>query len=305
MGKNTGVAWADDTFNPFWGCTKISPACANCYAATFDRRLGGDHWGPKAPRRFFGDKHWNEPLRWNREAEKAGERRRVFCASMADVFEIHADPIVDAQMSDARDRLWRLIAATPLLDWLLLTKRPENIASMVPWNVGFSKEAVHTGSPPARGNLPTPPWSNVWLGTTVENQAYADERIQHLLKVRAIVHFLSCEPLLGPIDLSRWLDEQTRRPVSAIDWVITGCESGAGARPTDVEWYRSLRDQCAETGTDFFLKQAIACNEGWSTTVATGVGVGEWSLTKKISGVEVIDRPYLDGKQHLNFPRPR
>lgn len=121
MGKDTGITWTDSTFNPWWGCEKVSPGCTNCYAATFDKRVGGDHWGAKAGRRFFGDKHWREPEKWNRDAAKSGERHRVFCASMADVFEDRDDLV------QPRIRLFHLISETPNLDWLLLTKRPENI----------------------------------------------------------------------------------------------------------------------------------------------------------------------------------
>ena len=146
MGEKTGIAWTDSTFNPWHGCQRVSPGCELCYAETFDARFGEPHWGPKAPRRFFGDKHWNEPLKWNRAAEASGVRRRVFCASMADVFEDRPDLV------EHRLRLWKLIEATPHLDWLLLTKRPENIHRMLP------KPTVD-----ADGNT-RPYFSNVWLG---------------------------------------------------------------------------------------------------------------------------------------------
>lgn len=322
MGKETSIAWCDHTFNPWWGCVKVSPACTNCYAATFDKRVGGDHWGPKSERRFFGDKHWSEPLKWNAAAEKASKRARVFCASMADVFELNSD------VNDARRRLFDLIAITPMLDWLLLTKRPESIATMIPW-----------------ASYATP-WPNVWLGTTVENQEYADSRIPHLLAVPAVVHFLSCEPLLGPIDLRHVQHDHTfevdaltgnhgvKRPLAGrgprVDWVIAGCESGARARACDVAWLRFLRDQCRDAGNSFLLKQAVAdvercdgcggvvryralsssladasckcCGEGPEACDPDGIMEGEGSRTKKIAGVEVIELPYLDGRQYANFP---
>ncbi len=161
MGLETGIAWCDHTFNPWWGCVKISPACTNCYAATFDKRVGGAHWGPGSERRLFGDKHWAEPLKWDAAAKVARRRRRVFCASMADVFEGRAELDVH------RQRLWALIDATPNLDWLLLSKRwgLEDVASMIPW-----------------GDTPKP---NVWLGATAENQEYADRRSAALLAVPA------------------------------------------------------------------------------------------------------------------------
>jgi protein gp37 len=179
-------------------------------------------------------------LKWNREAEREGLPRRVFCASLADVF----DNQVPAEW---RRDLWLLISATPHLDWLLLTKRPQNITKMLP----------RMASVPGL----MWPWPNVWLGTTVENQEEADRRIQHLLAVPAARRFLSCEPLLGPVDLRGWLyhfgTERTGgvRPRSDLHWVICGGESGPGARPMHPDWARSLRDQCKAAGVAFFMKQ--------------------------------------------------
>ena len=161
MGENSKIEWTNSTFNPWWGCVKITEGCTNCYANAFDKRVGGSHWGANAERRFFSDAHWAKPLAWNRKAEKAGERHRVFCASMADVFEDRRD--LDAP----RARLWELIRATPHLDWLLLTKRPENLDQLVPG------DWITT-------NRPGPP-PNIWLGVTTENQHRADERIPTLL----------------------------------------------------------------------------------------------------------------------------
>jgi protein gp37 len=181
-------------------------------------------WGPAKTtnRRLFGDGHWREPVGWNAAARREGSRKRVFCASMSDVFEDHP------QVTTPRSRLFQLIDETESLDWLILTKRPENIGAFVP---------------PAWLERPR---SNVWFGTSVEDQRRADERIPILAKVPAAVRFLSCEPLLGPIpDLD----------LSAIDWVIVGGESGPGARRMDVAWARSLRDQAKRTRTSFFFKQ--------------------------------------------------
>jgi protein gp37 len=243
VSANTKIEWTTHTFNAWWGCHKVSPACKNCYAEAFSKRTGNQVWGADAPRRFFGDKHWREPLKWNRDAEQAGERRRVFCGSMMDVFELHEDAEQFALMEQARVRLWRLIGETPWLDWLLLTKRPEN----------------------ARAVLPHPWWfegcPNVWMGTTVENQEYADIRIPHLLKIKASVLFLSCEPLLGPIDipieyLAPFKDtDPFLRPTPRIGWVIAGGESGHHHREHQLEWSRSLRDQCQAAGVAFFFKQ--------------------------------------------------
>lgn len=222
MSANSPIEWTHHTFNPWWGCTKVSPACTHCYAETqakWRHRL--PIWGQHTGRRFFGDNHWDGPLAWNKAAAKEGVRKRVFCASMADVFEGRAD------LEPWRARLWKLIEATPWLDWLLLTKRPENVGAMVPWGASW----------------PT----NVWLGTTVENAEWAAKRIPALLQQPAAIRFLSCEPLLGPIDLSPWLDE--------INWVIVGGESGHNARLMDPRWACALRDQCVAAGVNFFFKQ--------------------------------------------------
>jgi protein gp37 len=163
------------SFNPWVGCQAVSDACAHCYAEATVKRFGGDF----AVRRRTTPSNWRQPLKWNDAARAAGVRRKVFCASMADVF--------DNQVPDEwRMDLWAMIAGTPQLDWLVLTKRPQNIAKMMAqrW--------------PRR-------WDNLWLGTTVENQTEADRRIPHLLAAPAAVHFLSCEPLLSAVDLSRWL----------------------------------------------------------------------------------------------------
>jgi protein gp37 len=224
LAKDSSIEWTHHTFNPWWGCTKVSPGCKHCYAETFSHRIGQDIWGARAERRFFGDHHWRQPLAWNSEATRQGQRRRVFCASMADVFENRAD------LNATRDRLWQLIAATPSLDWLLLTKRPERVRKSVPWGERWP--------------------SNVWIGATAENQRWADRRIPALLELPAPVRFLSCEPLLGALDISRWFVGRRR-----VDWVIAGGESGHYARPMNPEWARSLRDQCNSARVAFHFKQ--------------------------------------------------
>lgn len=223
MTRDSGIEWTHHTFNPWWGCVKLSPACAHCYAETWARRVGMDLWGGDAPRRFFSDNHWREPLRWNAEAETLGTRARVFCASMADVFEPRTN------LDPWRDKLWDLIERTPHLDWLLLTKRPGHIKNVYPWAYD--------------------PRRNVWLGTTAENQRWADRRIERLLSVDAHVRFLSCEPLLSAVDLTPWLRH------GQISWVIAGGESGGAARPTHPNWIRSLRDQCEAHAVPFHFKQ--------------------------------------------------
>ncbi len=232
------IEWTHYTFNPWWGCTKVSAGCKNCYAETLDAHFRGNHWGDNAPRRFFGENHWNQPLKCNRKAEAAGVRYRVFCASMADVFEEHADSTMNMSMDTERHRLWNLIEKTPHLDWLLLTKRPEN-HEMVPlaWQTGSRR----------------PP--NVWLGTTAENQEQADIRIPHLLKAQwPAIRFVSYEPALGPIQL---LSSGFLAGNNCVNWVIAGAESGAGARPMSEDWAREVRDECIAAGTPFFLKQGL------------------------------------------------
>jgi protein gp37 len=227
MGEATAIEWTDHTFNPWWGCVKVSPGCNNCYAEGFSKRVGKDIWGAKAERRFFGDKHWEGPVKWNRMAEQEGRRHRVFCASMGDVFEDRRD------LDPWRERLWRLIVDTPHLDWQLLTKRPEVARRLLPGDY-----------------LP----DNIWLGTSVEDQQRADERIPMLLSIPASVHFLSCEPLLGPVNLRKrqWVWGGAR---GRINWVIVGGESGPKHRPMKPEWVRDIRDACADSGTAFFFKQ--------------------------------------------------
>jgi protein gp37 len=232
MGRDSNIEWTNHTFNPWWGCVNVSPACDNCYAEQMGNRFGAK-WGKDTPRRFFGDKHWREPVLWNKRCENAGERQRVFCASMADVFEDRRD--LDAH----RERLWDLIEETPWLDWLLLTKRPWSIRKLLP--------ASWTATVPGAVR------DNVWLGTTAENQKWADRRIPELLAVPARMHFISVEPLLGPIALApEWLDLNGTRH---LDWVIVGGESGHDARPMQPEWVRSLREQVKGAGVEFLFKQ--------------------------------------------------
>lgn len=249
-------------------------------AATLDKRIGGNHWGD-GERRFFGDKHWNEPLKWNKAAEKSGTRAKVFCASMADVFE--ASEVHAVALAAARTRLWQLIEATPHLDWLLLTKRPQNINAYVP------DEWLMKSFP-----------SNVWVGTSIENQA-AIERLEHLLDVPAKVRFLSCEPLLGMVDLGLdawWHPDYDRsRPASTIagakqlkdllHWVIVGGESGHGARPMERQWARFVRNQCEENKVPFFFKQ----HGEWIGNEVAMVRVGKKEAGRLLDGREWNEVP--------------
>lgn len=224
MGENSKIGWTDHTFNPWWGCVEVSPACDHCYARTFAKRTGHQVWGKDAGRRRFGVKHWTEPEKWNAAASRSGVRQRVFSASMADVFEDYQG------VEDDRQALFALIERTPMLDWLLLTKRPSNILRMVPesWRGGFP--------------------ANVWAGTTAENDEWLDVRARYLMRVPARVRFISYEPAMGPLSSLRNYQHE-------FQWVIAGGESGHGRREPDANWFRETRDICAEFGIPFFFKQ--------------------------------------------------
>lgn len=305
MSANTKIEWCDHTFNPWEGCQHVGPGCDNCYAEARNARFGGGtapNWGPGAPRRRTSAATWALPRRWNAQAEafatQHGRRQRVFCASLADVF----DNAVDMQW---REDLFALISATPNLDWLLLTKRIGNVPAMVSLIPGW---------------LP----DNVWLGATIVNQAEADRDIPKLLAVPARRRFLSMEPLLAPVDLSahlappklpwlvsgtplcnelpcqmgcarkgphypgefgcRWSKVNTGDSLPTLDWVIVGGESGPNARPMHPEWARSLRDLCAAAGTPFLFKQ-------W----------GEWHTRAYLAGTgEPVFRQFTSFQQWVN-----
>lgn len=247
--KNSKIAWTDHTLNPWMGCQRVSPGCENCYAETLvTNRMKLDVWGPPRTtgRKRTSEALWKQPIRWNNHARKTGVRTKVFCASLADVFEDH--PMVDPW----RKELFSLIEACESLDWQLLTKRPENLRRFLP-------------STWLENPLP-----HVWLGTTVEDQRRADERIPHLLGTPAAVRFLSCEPLVSRVDLSRvdppGFPHDTCDPLrrnsyrgglesERIDWVIVGGESGTHARPFDVSWARWIVKQCKDAGVPVFVKQ--------------------------------------------------
>lgn len=282
MGKDSSIEWTDHTFNPWWGCARVSPGCENCYAETWAKRVGEKIWGPKQSRRLFGAKHWSEPLKWNVDAESEQRRKRVFCASMADVFEARKD------LDPWRERLWTLIGDTPWLDWLLLTKRPGNIAAQIPW---------------------TKDWPmNVWLGTTVENQECADERLPILLQFPAKCRFLSCEPLLGQVNLNAWTFNRPKH-LHTIDWIIAGGESGANARAMLPGWAKSLRDQCQKSRIPFHFKQ-------WGHWAPVPAPRNEKSPVRKfwddVMGGEIFMEPkgkkvagrHLDGTTWNQLPVP-
>lgn len=199
--ENSKIEWCDHTFSPWHGCIKISPGCQNCYALALDKRWGKDVWGPGPKRQRTSEANWRLPLQWNRRAEKEGRRYKVFCASMADVFERND------QLIDWRFELWDLIGQTPMLDWLLLTKRPENVLDMTPYQWHRAEWGGYQGWP-----------ANVWIGTSVENQEYADKRIPELLKIPAVVRFLSVEPLLGSVNLLKYLLSGAHKWRQDINW---------------------------------------------------------------------------------------
>lgn len=276
MGADSKIEWTHHTFNPWMGCTKVSPECANCYAEELmDTRYGKTKWGPRGLRVIKAESGWREPLKWNRDAASKGERARVFCASLADVFEWNDTMPKEAwaAVCAARERLFNLIDETPWLDWLLLTKRPENI----------------------RKAMPSPPL-NVWLGTSVGN-ANAKHRIDTLRNTPASVRFLSCEPLIGPLG---------KLNLDGIHWVIAGGESGPHARPMHPEWAREIRDQCQAAGVAFFFKQwgefavtsepTDAFNRATKNFETVPAGGGMARIGKKAAG------RLLDGVEWNEYP---
>lgn len=379
MAENTKIEWAHHTFNPWIGCTKVSPACMHCYAERdFDERFKQVQWGPNGTRVLTGIENWAKPVRWNMLAQRRGQsmtygeavavygkelpkceshewdnrtkdennawlrehgvdplrRPRVFCASLADVFEDWQGPILNSKgergvidcnggwwftngpvsncyeltMDVVRQRLFALIDATPNLDWLLLTKRPENIRSMYLSQHldGGTTGRIREFMDKSESKDVNPYFRrNVWLGTSVENQEYADERIPELLKCRDLspVLFLSCEPLLGPVDLdypeSLYPDGPERccsghecgcqglpidppaylhRAFGGVDWVIAGGESGPEARPSNPNWFRSLRNQCESSSVPFLFKQ-------WGEFDQNLQRVGKVSAGRSLDGV--------------------
>jgi protein gp37 len=224
MAGTTTIEWTDSTFNPWIGCTNISPACDHCYAEAMNAHRGWAEWGARGERRRTSSRTWKRPLAWNAAAAefdgKYSRRRRVFCASLADVF----DNKVPRQW---RTDLFALIQATQDLDWQLLTKRPQNIARMLPdkWEEG---------------------WPNVWLGITAEDQIRFDQRWPHLRDTPATVRFVSYEPALGPLRLPKG---------TVPDWIISGGESGPKARLSPPDFFRVIRDQCIARRIAFFHKQ--------------------------------------------------
>lgn len=362
MAENSKIEWCNHTFNPWRGCSKISPGCEHCYAETLSKRnpkLLGE-WGKGKPRVLASDEMWKQPVKWDKHAKEsrviggdvlhqwgsaqnvghpetlvimasdskgftheikpeewaAAEqpRPRVFCASLADWLD-------DEVPIEWLIRLLSLIVATPNLDWLLLTKRLENLRPRMEQVMRAIPRNNITGAESSARCL-AEAWlttggtiiHNIWLGTTVEDQTRADERIPLLLSIPAKVRFLSCEPLLGPVDLhSPHIKVETWRvgeyfdgppPLNGIHWVICGGESGPKARPMHPDWARSLRDQCADAGAGvpFFFKQwgeytYSSQNEGhYDTSAGHLVRVGKAKASRLLDGIEHNGFPKMEGR---------
>jgi protein gp37 len=332
VAEKTEIAWCDSTFNPWIGCTKVGPGCDNCYAkADFEDRKHRVTWGAGQARSRTAPANWKKPLQWNAQkfvqcdgcgwrGEKKSRhacpvcgggtctpaRRRVFCASLADVFDNEVDP-------QWRADLFKLIVDTPNLDWLVLTKRIGNVARMIPF--GWQD----FGMP-----------ANLWLGATIVNQEEADRDIPKLLATPAAVRFLSMEPLLGPVDLHQYVILQCDRGsipgpggvggvtcphckgasllgCALLNWVIAGGESGPNARPMHPDWARSLRDQCDAAGVPFLFKQWGEWGDEddlFERADLTRCAMHDWGdryfsprVGKKAAGRR------LDGVEHNGFPR--
>jgi protein gp37 len=328
--KNSHIEWTDHTFNGWIGCTKVSPGCVHCYAwmlmAIRWKKVG---WGKGAPRLRTSPANWKEPLKWERDARMFAQcptcgwrgiadgtvcptpgcltfqsefslaRQRVFCASLGDWLD------AEVEIKWLADLL-KLIHDTPNLDWLLLTKRPQNwkerIRSAAGWMATTTSAKFHDVGRGLVAWLEGEARANIWIGTSVENQACADERIPQLLDIPAAVRFLSCEPLLEELDLFKpYKGGKFILSSDRIHWVICGGESGPGAHPMHPDWARSLRDQCTVHGVPFLFKQ-------W----------GEFAPVSRQSGPEPhiwvegegIARPgkkaagrLLDGREWNEFPK--
>lgn len=246
MAEQTRIAWTDSTFNPWIGCTKVGPGCDHCYAERdFDLRKGRVKWGAGNLRSRTSTGYWNKPRQWEQQHSaffaEHGRRRRVFCASLADVF----DNEVPAEW---RDDLMSLIRETPSIDWLLLSKRITNVQRMVP------------------DGLPT----NVWLAATMVNRDEFLRDLDRLLNVPAVVRFVSAEPLLGDVG-----DVDLR----GIDWLIVGGESGPHCRALKAEWVRKLRHNCRRDNVAFFFKQWGGTRPTDNGCLLDGMAAREWPVS--------------------------
>jgi protein gp37 len=269
VAENTAIEWTDHTFNPWWGCTKVGPGCDHCYAETFDKRVGGAHWGPGAPRRLVKD--WTGPRKWNAAALRTGTRPWVFCASMADVFDNEV-PV------EWREALWDLVRSCQQLNWQFVTKRIGNAAKMLPpdWSQNFT----HCG-----------------LIATIVTQAEANRDIPKLLTTPARWRGLSMEPLLEAVD--PWNFEILKKAsallgpdnelgwsaVPGLDWIIVGGESGPRARPFVVEWAKEILRASQAALVPVFVKQI-----GDNPRTASDVG-GTFPFTASKKGKDMDEWP--------------
>jgi protein gp37 len=304
MGKSSKIEWTHATFNPWIGCTKVSPGCEHCYAEAQDKRWGHKRWGPTAPRTRTSKSYWAEPLLWNKEAKASGQQFRVFCASLADVCEDRDD------LLEPRADLMRLIEQTPYLTWLLLTKRPENFVRFF-------------------GRRWTNSWPlNVWAMATVVTQKEADTKIPELLMVPAAVRGLSMEPLIERVVLrTEWLEAELQafgsqgvKLFPRVDWVIVGGETGSrkDARPMHPGWARDLRDQCVQHDVAYHFKQwgnwapldqpakqdniaRLADNEKWWNK-AGGIGLHGEDVYRMAHIDKHVAGRNLDGRTWDEFP---
>ena len=270
MGEQTAISWCDHTKNLWWGCWKIADECANCYADATANRYAPGHWGRTAPRRFLGDDNLRELLTWNRKANNDGVRRRVFVGSMMDWAERHPDPEILAKMDERLSKFWPLVKQCDALDFLMLTKRPEDGAALLPWM------AAEVYSPLSAVQI-ADPWPNVWVMTTAGTVKSLRRVVPSLRLIPAAVRGISCEPLLEHIPREEW-DEALGAWGLPIHWLIVGNESGPKRRPAELEWVRTAREAAAAHGIAFHFKQWVEPNG------------------KK------VHLPVLDGAQHAAFP---
>lgn len=328
--ENSRIEWTTHTWNPWIGCTKISPGCANCYAwYLMAIRMKRVQWGKGHKRGRTSAAYWRRPFAWDADAKARGVRTKVFCASLADWLDEEVEIEWFAEFLD-------VVRRTTHLDWQLLTKRPWNWIARISAAAAYAANKARDILSPTESNrlFDLGQWliawmeghapANVWAGTSVENQDCADKRIPELLKIPARVRFLSCEPLLGPVSLVQWLypegrcgeclelirvrrdsvscgcccegPEPTLERTDLIDWVICGGESGHDARPMHPEWARELRDECKGAGVPFLFKQ-------WGEWIPVdqslpGTKIGPADAHPGCSGTVL----QLNGREEFAFP---
>jgi len=271
MAETTKIEWCDSTLNPWIGCQNVSPGCEHCYAEEMNGYRKWTEWGPHGVRRRTSPSTWAKVNDYERNAaafqRKHGRRQRVFCASLADVFDNKAP-------DGARDDLWHLIRRCPNVDFLLLTKRPQNIRKMLPadWGSRFG-------------------YPNVWLGTTTEDAEHYQQRWPVLAAVPATIRFISYEPAVGPLGPLQVMSALTEYGARVPDWVIAGGESGPRARRMNPDWARAARDQCVPLGVAFFFKQ-------WGSWPSNPAREADNPLNGKGGGL-------LDGRLWREFPQQK